>query len=287
MCPFERYTQRRGRSGVPTTRVRTRRGIRRRCASRESFRTGSVATSFSFFPSSALPRKLAPDLSARLGGGARFSGLLLQALAGNANAFLLVRIGRPQTANIHEDLPNFSADRSRYGQVRLLFHRNLNALGNMKLHRMRIPQREADHFSLQLGAISAPDDIHFLLEPRRNARNGVGHQGARETMQRGLLVVLADGVQLRTFLLERNSSRQVHAHLALRPLHFDGTRRELNLHARGHGNRFSSNSRHSSMTPLPASRNFYEALTSPPTTLPPPHALFAPRAQSSRHSAWS
>src|SRR5882672_4938144 len=105
--------------------------MRRRCASRESFRTGSVATMFS--------------LSARLGGGACFTGLLLQALAGNANPFLLVRIGRTQAANIRADLPDFSAVRTGHGQMRLLFHGNLNSLWNLEFHGMRVSQREANH----------------------------------------------------------------------------------------------------------------------------------------------
>src|ERR1700693_10835 len=54
-------------------------------------------------------REARAGLSARLGRGARFSSLFLQALSGNANPFLLVRIGRPQTSNIRADLPDFAA----------------------------------------------------------------------------------------------------------------------------------------------------------------------------------
>ncbi len=114
--------------------------------------------------------------------------------------------------------------------------------GIVKLDRMRIAQREADHLALELGAIPDAHDVHILLEPCRDAVYGVGHQSARQAVQRRLIVGLADGVQLRALLLEGDSPGQIYVQLALGPLHFDRTRRDLNLHSRGHGNRFSSNS---------------------------------------------
>src|SRR6267378_4080780 len=71
-------------------------------------------------------------------------------------------------------------------------------------------------------------------------------------------------MQLGALLLETNSPRQIHAQLAFRSLDFNRARGNLNLHSRGHGNRFSSNARHSSMALLPG---FYQTSqrTSPPT----------------------
>src|ERR1700685_1004743 len=124
---------------------------------------------FSFFVISlqrafAIWQRSARGLRARLGCGARFSSLLLQALAGDANAFLLIRSGRTQPANIRADLATLSAIGARHGEVRLLLDRHLNALGNVELDGMRIAEREADGLALKLGAVAHAHDVHFLLK---------------------------------------------------------------------------------------------------------------------------
>ncbi len=96
---------------------------------------------------------------------------------------------------------------SRHGQVRLLFDRNMNAFGNMEFHGMRVNQRETDHFSLELGAVPDPDDVHIFLESGGDAGHGVSDQGARETMQGGLTVILANGVKFRALLLRNSPGR--------------------------------------------------------------------------------
>ena len=83
------------------------------------------------------------------------------------------------------------------------------------------PSAKFTIFALELGAISDADDVQILLETLRHAVHGVGHQRARQAVQRRLLVALADRVQLGALLLESDASRQIHIQLALRSLHFD------------------------------------------------------------------
>src|SRR6266852_5497113 len=61
--PSERYTQRRGRSVVPETLVRTRACTRRRCRSRDNFLTLGDATVVSYYHYVA-PPAFAPALPA-------------------------------------------------------------------------------------------------------------------------------------------------------------------------------------------------------------------------------
>src|ERR1700730_338820 len=92
MCFVERCTHRRGRSDVPANVRRMRTWIRRRCASRDNLRTGAATRVLLPNPSESL------NLSRRFGSG--LSCLLLQSLAGNSHALLLVGIGWTQGAKI-------------------------------------------------------------------------------------------------------------------------------------------------------------------------------------------
>src|SRR6267378_406014 len=125
MWPSERYTHRRGRSVVPETLVRTRACTRRRCRSRDNFLTLGDAT----VVSSCLLRRAA-------GLCASLASLLLQALASNANTFLLVRIGRTQRANIRGHLTDLTLVRPADHDVGLLVDRDLNAFRDWELDRM-------------------------------------------------------------------------------------------------------------------------------------------------------
>src|SRR5579875_977240 len=212
ICREERCTHRRGRSAVPTMRLRMRTWTRWRCASRESFRI-EIATLL-------LPRN---RLRRRLGSG--LAGLLLQPLAGNANAFLLVRVGRTQRAKIRRDLPDLILVRAGDGQMRLLFDGDLYAFGNRKFHRVRIPECEDDVLALHFGAVADAHDIELLLESLGDPRNGVGDQHA-------------------VLLLKTNSARQRDRKLALGALHVHGALLDLDFYGRGHRDNFVSNSRH-------------------------------------------
>src|SRR5580693_1543289 len=143
MCPSERYTQRRGRSVVPATRVRTRSCTRRRCASFEMLRTLAVATLLLLqIPAAAfcgfwIRGSKDPRLHWRRGLRAAgfcscFTGLLLQAFARYAHALLLVWVGRAQLANVRGNLTDLTFVRAAYDQVRLLLDGDLDAFGNVK-----------------------------------------------------------------------------------------------------------------------------------------------------------
>src|SRR6267154_5369217 len=85
---------------------------------------------------------------------ASLASLLLQALAGDANAFLLVRIRRTQRTNVRSYLADLALVRAADHDVRLLVHRDLNAFRNLELDRVRLAEREGDSFALELRAIA-------------------------------------------------------------------------------------------------------------------------------------
>src|ERR1700726_4406732 len=95
---------------------------------------------------------------------ASLASLLLQALASDANAFLLVGVGRTQRANVRGHLPDLPLVRAADHEVRLLVDRDLNALGNLELDGMRLAQGESNRFAFELRAISDADDVQILLE---------------------------------------------------------------------------------------------------------------------------
>ena len=132
-------------------------------------------------------------LQIRLRGGlcSGLSGLLLQTLAGDANAFLLIRIGGSQPAEVGDHLADQGAVGAGNSHVGLLIYRDLNSLRYRELDRVRIAQAEDDCFAFQLGAITDTDDVHFLLETSGYTRYRIGHQGAGESMQRFLAVIFA------------------------------------------------------------------------------------------------
>ena len=78
--------------------------------------------------------------------GSRFAGLFLQPLAGDADALLLVRIGRTQRAHVGGHLADLAFVRAADHDVRLLFHRDLNAFRNRKLDRDAICQARKPRF---------------------------------------------------------------------------------------------------------------------------------------------
>src|SRR5258708_20384887 len=81
---------------------------------------------------------------------ASLAGLLLQALARDANTFLLVGVGRTQRANVRGHLADLPFVRAADHEVRLLVDRDLNTLGNLKLHGVLLPDPSTNRFALQL-----------------------------------------------------------------------------------------------------------------------------------------
>src|SRR5712664_127277 len=192
MCPSERYTQRRGRSGVPSTLVRTRAWTRWRCKSRDSLRTLADATVVSpnlqIMPRSTGGPSPPMFLNLRRAGLCScLAGLLLQALTRNAHAFLLVRIGRTQRAHVRGNLADLAFVRTAHDDVRLLFHGDLDSFRNGKINRVRLAEREGNGLALQLRAIADAHDVELFFEARRHAMHGVGDQRASEAVKGAVL----------------------------------------------------------------------------------------------------
>src|SRR5580692_3160495 len=109
---------------------------------------------------------------------------------------------------------------------------------------MRIPQAEYDRLALHLGAIANADDFQVAGPPVGDALDGVVDQGARQAMDSGLRVVLADGDDVPVFLLHLDSGRQRRVQFALGALDQNGVAFNFDRHPFGDRNRLFSNSRH-------------------------------------------
>src|SRR6266566_382790 len=250
MCPSERYTHRRGRSGVPSTLVRTRAWTRWRCKSRDSLRTRVDATVSS--PQNQRPRsgpcyswpRTSRDQPFLRGAGlcARLAGLLLQPLTGDAHALLLVGVGRTQRAHIRGNLADLAFVRAAHDDVRLLLDGDLNAFRNRKFNRVRLAEREGNHFALQLGAVADAHDVELFLEARGHAVNVIGNQRAREAVKGAVLFGRTKGGEHAVLLFKADPLRDREGELALRPLHVDFAGLHGDLNACRHWNWFASDS---------------------------------------------
>src|ERR1700682_480025 len=171
----------------------------------------------------------------RLGGRFRASlaGLFLQALAGHANAFLLVGVGWTQTAKVRSHLTNQALIRTADDKVRLLLDSNRDPFGNSKLDRMRISKAEIYGFAFEFGAIADAHYVQIFLEAFGYSTNGVGNQSPGQAVQRAMLFSVAKGSQHSFFLLEANAAGKRHGHLALGPLYIHGARMQRHLNTSG------------------------------------------------------
>src|SRR3989449_8617384 len=146
--------------------------MRMRWASRESFRTGTPAMFF------------CDSLCGRLRAG--LAGFLLEPFAGQADAFLLVRVRRTQAANVCRNLPDLALVGAADHQMGLLIHADVDPFGNREDDRMRIPETEVYRIALQLGAEADAHNVQFLLEALRNTVTGVGNHPPGKPGQRPL-----------------------------------------------------------------------------------------------------
>ena len=87
--------------------------------------------------------------------------------------------------------------------------------------------------ALQLRAVADADDVEVLAEAFGDAAHGVGDQAARQAVELAELRILAQRLRLQLIAveLEADARRQRLPQLALRPLHFDGARLDVDLHA--------------------------------------------------------
>src|SRR5207249_3163507 len=224
-----------GRAGrqSPERRCERRSGTRSAGGARPYPRSASAAGAgcggddrVSFVSSSLLPPVLVrtPNAWTWTLLGACLSGLLFQDLAGIAHALLLVGIWLPQAPDVGGDLTDELPIDAGHRDVRLLLDGDVDPLGNVEHHRMRVTQRKDDLLALHLGTVPDADDVELALEPFCNAQHGVGHQAARQPVKLAELGILGralgDKVPVRE--LEVDAARKRLLQLALGSLHFDG-----------------------------------------------------------------
>src|SRR5579864_8195853 len=120
--------------------------IRRQRALTETTRLRRPSTNFHRFLRRGLCRA----------GLARF---LLQTLTDDANALLLVRIGRTQRAHVGRNLADQAFISTSDRDVRLLLDGHLYPFRNRERHRMRIAEREDDGLAFDFGAVADADNV--------------------------------------------------------------------------------------------------------------------------------
>src|SRR5271167_2959906 len=94
--------------------------------------------------------------------GPSLASFLLQALAGNANPLLLVRVGGAQRTKVRSHLANLRFIRAADDNVGLLVDRDVDSLGNRKLHRVGLAESKRHGFSLHFRAVADADNVEFL-----------------------------------------------------------------------------------------------------------------------------
>src|SRR5207253_187157 len=131
-----------------------------------------------------------------------------------------------------------------HGDVRLLVDGDINPGRNVEGHDMRVAEGENHLLALELRAVADADDVEVLAEAFGDTADRVRHQAAREAVELAELLVLTQRarVQLIAVDLESDTRRQRLAQLALRALHFDHARLNVNLDALRDGNELLANS---------------------------------------------
>src|SRR5260370_19311332 len=102
--------------------------MRMRWASPKSFRTGTPAIFF------------CDSLCSRLRAG--LASFFLEPFAGQADAFLFVRVRRTQAPNVCRNLADLALVGATDHQMGLLIHAHVDPFGNREDDRMRIPGTE-------------------------------------------------------------------------------------------------------------------------------------------------
>src|SRR6187431_2132571 len=156
-----RKTDSRGRSGLPLMRSRMRVWRLRRRASRDAFFIG--------------PSSRSPDL-------AGLAGLAEDVLARVANALALVGLRLALRADVCGDLADELLVGAEDAEPGRSLDAELDPGRRVDLDRVRVPEREHELRTLELGAIPDPGNLEILREPARDARDHVVHQGPREAM---------------------------------------------------------------------------------------------------------
>ena len=103
-------------------------------------------------------------------------------------------------------------------------------------------EREHHHtLALHLRAIAYADDLEFARPAPGNAFDGVVDQGARQSMDRGLGIILPNRDQMPILLFHLNAARQQRFQFALGTLHGNRVAFYLDRNTLRQRNRFFSN----------------------------------------------
>src|SRR5215204_3701231 len=210
---LERNTEIRGRSALPVIFARTRRRRLRRLA-------GRVLTVMRDCPAGGSgPQRL---------GRTGFRSCPLAYLPGDvlalvADALALVGLGRPLLADHGGDLADLLLARALDHDPGRRGHLELDPLGRLDRHGVRVAERELEVAAPELRAVADALDLERLGEAGRDALDHVGDQRAREAVERAMLgavgrpldeqlAVLLDDVDHARLALLEVAARAGHAH---------------------------------------------------------------------------
>src|SRR3954465_15758627 len=180
--------------------------------------------------------------------GSRLAGLAAHLLAYVTNAFPLIGLRRTDRPKLGRNLSHqllvgpFDLDHG------VVVYRDLNALGRLVFHRMRVPHDQIHSIGLCLRLVSDTLDLQALGEALGYALHHVLHQGAGQPVKRlvplflggpgdGELIVAEGQLHLGMELAPQLASRSLHRYAVALQLEGDTL---------GHGDRLSTNTRHGS-----------------------------------------
>src|SRR5215210_724390 len=175
------------------------------------------------------------------------ANLAAQDLVRVLDALALVRVGPAEAPDRGRDLAHLLAVGARHGHaVRLGLDLDLDPLGDVIDHRVRVAKGELHLGTLDLGAVTHADDIELLREAGGHAQHRVRDQGPQQAVLGALRTGLAGTLDRDHAILDldRVAFEQRLRHLA--PRAFGDERPILNLYLgpAGHRDRHFSNARH-------------------------------------------
>src|SRR5262249_9016886 len=120
----------------------------------------------------------------------RLTGLAANSLVGVLDALALVRLGRPESAQLRGDLAEHLAVVALEGHDRLALDLRGNSRRQLIENRMPVAEAQLDSVAFHLGAISDADDLERARETGAETLHHVGEDAPRETVQGAHLAVV-------------------------------------------------------------------------------------------------
>src|SRR2546421_151450 len=271
MCRRDRVTTRRGRVGVPKTFLRTRK-CRRALPTRRTRAGPPPLRRLSNRAVTALPAFLRSPNSLLTG----LSSLTANDLALVLHALALVRLRRPDLPDVRGDLAHLlfvdALDAEQGGPL----DTELDAGRRGHQDRVREPERELQVAALGGDPVAGTVDLQDLPVALGHPDDHVGDQGTGEPVQLlgpPLVVGAYHGHGAVVGPLGPDGLGQRVRQLALGTLHPDGLAVDGDVHARGYGDRLTSDARHCLQPPVTRRRR---GLPRPPLACGPAGRSAAP-----------